>query len=349
MRTMIFLLSFIAIPSLQADEIQARTQWRETYQESLDLYRAGNIEKAAKLAEKALTIAEANPRYSDTAITANRLANYYLQQSRYQEAAQLYWKALHYLRSPQSPSRISYLKVFNNLIRVTEILQKQQRHDQSIRLWESLADRLSQDAREIDLNPKSTSYHLIKVLDNLARAHYFQGNFHQAELTYQQILSIYRRDFSPESLAVSEILDALGVLYRDWGHLKKAESYLKKSLAMKEKMLDPGDTHIAVSLEKLAELYWGIGRRTEAETLKRRAREIRDAAPDQPTMGMKINANPASVSILLAVVEPDQQAHEHEHADVEQGIDHIGELVHDGFIGSAFRDLSKHTISNRTM
>ena len=97
LRILVLLLwsSFCGLSSfVHAQEVG--TEWDILNQEAMDLYRAGNYDRAELVALKALLIAKQNvgPNHPDVAVILNNLAGFYETQGNYASAELLFKRSL---------------------------------------------------------------------------------------------------------------------------------------------------------------------------------------------------------------------------------------------------------------
>ena len=87
-------LLLLALPSVSPSD--AGIEWDILNQESMELYRTGQYDRAVVVAKKALEVAEKNvgPNHPDVATSLNNLALLYHTQGQYASAEPLYKRAL---------------------------------------------------------------------------------------------------------------------------------------------------------------------------------------------------------------------------------------------------------------
>ncbi|WP_169614189.1 FxSxx-COOH system tetratricopeptide repeat protein [Nodosilinea sp. P-1105] len=98
-----------------------------------------------------------------------------------------------------------------------------------------------------------------------------QGCYTDAELFYQQALTMYKRLLGNEHPYVATSLNNLAGLYDNQGRYTKAEPLYQQALAMTKRLLGDEHSYVATSLNNLAGLYKNQGRYTEAEPLYQQA------------------------------------------------------------------------------
>ena len=92
-------------------------EWENINKEVMQLYRAGNYERAVVVAKKALEVAEKNagPDHADVARSLNNLASLYQTQGQYARAEPLYQRALAISEKALGPDHPDVATSLNNL------------------------------------------------------------------------------------------------------------------------------------------------------------------------------------------------------------------------------------------
>lgn len=170
-------------------------------------------------------------------------------------------------------------------------------------------------------------------LNNLALLSSHQGRYLEAELLYQQALTIQKRR-SPASLAMT--LNNLADLSQMQGKYREAEAIYQRVLLLREKEGGPGHPDTATSLNNLALLYEKQGKYAQAEPLSLRALTIHEhlLGANHPTVATNLtnlaflyksqNKNAAAVEALfqraLAITE---QALGKDHPDTASSLNNL--------------------------
>jgi len=115
------------------------------------------------------------------------------------------------------------------------------------------------------------------TLNNLAAAHEALGENREAELRYQQSLSVIEAIQGPNHPDLVPGLKNLALLYVQSGKFQQAEPLLKRSLSILETHLGSTHAHLIPSLMALAQLAQSQSRFGEAEHYYTRALTIADS------------------------------------------------------------------------
>jgi tetratricopeptide (TPR) repeat protein/DNA-binding XRE family transcriptional regulator len=118
-----------------------------------------------------------------------------------------------------------------------------------------------------------------RLLDRAATYWRDCSNYEQAELLYQQALSIEEKILGKDHPLTAQTLDNLAELYQDKGHYEEAEQFFQRALAVEERVLGTDHPLTARTLANLAELYRLEGRYKEAEAFFQRALAIEEKPP----------------------------------------------------------------------
>ena len=113
---------------------------------------------------------------------------------------------------------------------------------------------------------------LYKAADYLVE----RAQYNQAEILYQQTLSIREQVLGSEHLDVAQSLHGLAILYWWQNRLEEAEPLLQRILLIREQRLGPEHPDVAKCLNTLAVLYARQAKFTAAEPLLQRTLSIRE-------------------------------------------------------------------------
>jgi tetratricopeptide (TPR) repeat protein len=113
-----------------------------------------------------------------------------------------------------------------------------------------------------------------RLLNDTAIYLYDQSRYPEAELLYEQALTIREQQVGPEHPDTATSLNNLAALYYTQGKYEQAEPLYKRALAIWEQQLGPEHPKTATSLNNLAALYYTQGKYEQAEPLLRRALAI---------------------------------------------------------------------------
>ena len=121
-RFIISLFSLITIGLMGSTGAQAAEAWKDLNSQVLQLYQAGNPQKALPIAEKALQKAETEfgQNAPETALSLNNLALLYKKEGQYDKAIPLYERSLSIAEKVAGPRDEDLLVPLNNLAFVYE-------------------------------------------------------------------------------------------------------------------------------------------------------------------------------------------------------------------------------------
>ena len=122
------------------------------------------------------------------------------------------------------------------------------------------------------------------TLNNLASVHEALGEDEEAELRYQQSLSVVEAIQGPNHPDLVPGLNNLAVLYVKGGQIKQAEPLLRRSYKILESLLGPTHPHLIANIMLLAQITQVQGRVEEAEKYYSKALMIAETElkPDHP-------------------------------------------------------------------
>ncbi len=118
------------------------------------------------------------------------------------------------------------------------------------------------------------STEVANMLDKLASAHQFMGNFFVAEPLYRRALAVNRRTFGAEHPETLRSLNGLAGALRSKGDLAAAEAFYRQSLQISERVLGEEHPQTLASVNNLASLLRLTGDWAMAEHLFRRTLAI---------------------------------------------------------------------------
>lgn len=119
----------------------------------------------------------------------------------------------------------------------------------------------------INLHPWLRDEGLLPAFVSIGYFYYGQGSYTQAQLYFEQCLSVIPKRLGEEHPDVAQSMNNLASLYRFQGRYKEAELLFGQALALNRCLF--GETHpdVATNLNNLAGLYESQGRYSEAELL----------------------------------------------------------------------------------
>ena len=114
------------------------------------------------------------------------------------------------------------------------------------------------------------------TLNNLAAVHEALGEVQEAELRYQQSLSVVESIQGPNHPDVIPGLNNLAALYAKQGQFRRAEPLWRRSLTILESALGPKHPHLIPSIMLIAQATQVQGRFEESEKMYTKALSIAD-------------------------------------------------------------------------
>jgi len=261
----------------------------ETLKADVDLfYRAGRLDEAIALAERALSIQERalGPDHPGVVDAINQLALLYLTVDDYGVAEALFERVLEITTDALGPGDPAVATTLNNL---------------GMLYWEQgERERAAHNLEKaLSIWVRSLGPDHLKVavsLNNIASLYLESGDLERAEPLYEKALAIWERSSSPSHEQLADTLRSLAVIRQGNGDYESAESFLMRALALEKKARRADRTKTAVALSNLALLYHGSRDYARAKPLLERALAILEAVhgPDHPDV--------VSASINLALV-----------------------------------------------
>ncbi len=256
------------------------------------------------------------------AIPLVSLAKTRIDQRKYDEAAELYQRALTILERDPDKNRQYVIDTLSNLARThefqsryVEAVELRKRavalgeggtgRDKGIGLANSLSDLaiayyllgryaeaepLDERALMIRESALGRSHRDVAVsLNNLAQVYERLGRNEDAEVLHRRAIAIEEKATGANrQLAVS--LNNLGLVDIKLGRYAEAEQLTKRALALQQKALPANDADVAQSLNNLSVAYRQLGRAAEGEPLLKRAIAIKEQifGPDHPEVAFHL-------------------------------------------------------------
>ncbi len=184
-----------------------------------------------------------------------------IEQHRYDEAADLYRRALAILEKDPEKNRPYLIDTLSNLARTYEF---QSRYVDAIELRK----------RAVALGEatvgRDKGVGLASSLNDLGIAYYLLGRYAEAEPLYERALMIRENALGRNHRDVAISLNNLARIYERLGRYDDAEALHRRAIAIEEKAAGAG-RELAVSLNNLALVDLKVGRPGEAEQLSQRA------------------------------------------------------------------------------
>jgi tetratricopeptide (TPR) repeat protein len=171
---------------------------------------------------------------------------------------------------------------------------------------------------------------LVQALQALAVVHFKARQYPDAVSALEECLEVQKKR-DPNSLAVTDSLDFLALVYRSSDEFDKAESSYLKSLAIRQKTLSSTDPAIGKSYMHLADLYYDKGESERALKLRKKAESLME------TSQIRIAKRPVPTSIsaptyncwpdIIATGQGITEAHKNHQAAVGGEIEAIKALI----------------------
>ncbi|MCD6492752.1 MAG: tetratricopeptide repeat protein [Archaeoglobaceae archaeon] len=187
----------------------AGIEWETLHQEAIELYRAGEYDRAIMVAKKALKIAEWNAGSNHPAVAASlyNLAELYKAKGKYSMAETLYKHAMEIWAMSLGPDHPDVAESLNNLADLYVAQGKYDRAEQFYRQAVEIFEKyLGPD------NPRA-----IFILHKLVELYEALGEYDRAEQLYSQVWGSFK-----------EYLPPIPELYHDTGQAKEAEELEKQ-------------------------------------------------------------------------------------------------------------------------
>ena len=245
-----------------------------------------------------------------------------IEQHRYDEAADLYRRALAILEKDPDKNRPYLIDTLSNLARTyefqsryVEAIELRKRavalgeatvgRDKGVGLASSLndlamayyllgryaeAEPLNERALMIRENALGRNHRDVAIsLNNLARIYERLGRYDDAEALHRRAIAIEEKAAGAgRELAVS--LNNLALVDLKVGRPQEAEQLTQRALALQQKILPAGDADVAQSLNNLAVAYRQLGRAADGEPLLKRAIAIKEQifGPNHPEVAFHL-------------------------------------------------------------
>ncbi|KAM5348926.1 hypothetical protein ACJ41O_008749 [Fusarium nematophilum] len=184
-------------------------------------------------------------------------------QGKFQEAEEMYERALEGYEKALGPHHTSTLNTVNNL---GSLYKAQGKFKEAEEMYERALE-----GKEKALGPDHTS--TLDTVNNLGLLYSDQGKFQEAEEMYERALEGTEKALGPHHISTLGTADNLGSLYRAQGKFKEAEEIYERALEGYEKALGPDHTSTLDTVNNLGVLYSNQGKFQEAEEMYERALE----------------------------------------------------------------------------
>jgi CHAT domain-containing protein/Tfp pilus assembly protein PilF len=245
--------------------------------------KAGRLDEAIRLAERALAIREQSLGPDDTQVASllNYLAKLYEDKGDYAKAVVLYQRNLAIREKASGPDDLSVATPLHNL---ALMYKAQGEYTKAEPLF-----RRALAIFETKLGPD----HLYVALaaDNLGGVYLQMGDIAKAAPLLERALAIREKTPNVDPLLIAGSLNNLAVLWERNGEYAKAVSLYQRALATKEKALGPEHPDVALSLGNMAGLSFKMGDYAKAKELYQRALAVIEKAlgPEHPHVAYPLN------------------------------------------------------------
>jgi tetratricopeptide (TPR) repeat protein len=203
----------------------------------------------------------------------------YNDQGRYDQAEQLYKRALAIFEKVLGPDHHRVTEPLGNL--ATLYLEQARYAEAEPILKRALA------VREKGLGPEHPD--LATALHNLGSFYSDRFRFAEAEMLLQRALTIREKAFNADHPEVAATLNNLAEIHRQQGALADAEPLQRRALKITESALGQNHPDVAQSLNNLGLIHFAQGNFKDAESDFRRAIEVdeRVHGPDHPSVALE--------------------------------------------------------------
>lgn len=252
------------------------------------LWRRAELEQARQLAERSLTILEAQlgPDHLDVALHLYNLGIVLSDLGELPAARTACERALQIRQAQLGPDHLDVATSLNSL---------------GIILWrlgELPAARTACD-RALEIRQAQLGPHHLDVartLDNLGIVLLALGELPAARTAFQRALTISEAELGPDHPDVASTLDNLGVLLRSLGELPAAGDAHQRALAIRQVQLGPDHPEVARSLDNIGTVLHDLGELPAAHAARQRALTIREAqlGPNHPDVAASLNVSTTS-------------------------------------------------------
>ena len=237
-----------------------------------DVYLAqGRFGEAAPLYARAISIYELNFNYSWLGTPLNGLGEIYREQGQYEKAEPFHLRALSIDEKELAAEHPNLGWALNYL---GALYKDQRRYVEAKSLH-----RRALSNYERGLGPDHAWVGM--TLSHLADVYRAQDRYADAEPLYMRALSIYEKALGREYFGVGRVLNNQGLIYSKQGRYSYAEVSLHRGLAILEKALGAKHPYVIASLNDLAGLYIAQDNWIKAaEYLQRSTKDISRQASD---------------------------------------------------------------------
>lgn len=242
------------------DELQCKclARWASCLEE------CGDYDGALSLLEQAFTLI--GPGHRLEVPVLNNMAHVLQKQGKYDEALQLYQKALHNVEGWPVSDEISKAMISGNM---AGILEDQGKFDEALKLYEH---NLFIEEREWGPDNPAIAMTLCGTGRLLAK----QSKYEEAQLLLERGQCIVEKSLGPDHPKMAALLDNMAGLLREQGKLAEAMPLLQRALCIAEKAWGFEHPSVADIVNNMARLSLGLGELDEAMLLYERALRIQE-------------------------------------------------------------------------
>jgi len=232
-------------------------------QQALAEYRLGHYSQAELLLNRALEAAEQTSNEYELALIYSALGDTYQDESRLQEAEQLYRKSISILsRHPERSHALAIM--WRNL---ASALSAETDYPEAL----AALDRAS---RLVGTKKLSDAKLNAEILNGRGIIYFHQGQLGKAKTYLAHAAQTIPASNEPWELNAEDILNNLAGVYQNSGETRKAEQTYKRALELTELRLGPSHPNVAPTLTNLGALCVELKRYKEAESYFQRSLEI---------------------------------------------------------------------------
>jgi CHAT domain-containing protein/Tfp pilus assembly protein PilF len=280
---------------------------------AVQLYDKDELDHAAPLLERALTLTEGvrGPEDTQVADVAAQLANVYVDLPDNARAESLYQRALAIMDKTLGAEHPATAIVRSRLAKLYQLTGQRLK-----------AEPLVKQALEViekTLGPDHLAF--VRSLSTLASLRIDAGDVEQAEAIARRQLAIMEKIDYAESILYAGVLNNVGEIHGRQRDYAQAEAFLQRALALGEKLRGPDCWFITNPLNNLGIVAREQKQYAAAESYYRRALSIREriAGPDNPDLGLLL-VNLANIYHASGDYVRSLEAHAHALRIVEHAV-----------------------------
>ncbi len=246
-------------------------------------YHLGDFDSAMPMLDAAVDRREGLADDPEALIAyRNDLGAVYIEQAHYDEAAQLFARALEDARAYFSTD---HHEIARALLGQGTALQQLRDYDAAEPL---LREALDIDRRVLDSNDPR----LADTITGYATIMWRRNQLDEARAGFEEALGLRRRLLGSDHFETIEAVNNLAAVLIDAGNHDAAEPLFREALQLNEKVLGPEHPTVAINLNNLGYVLRTTGRFAEAENVYRRALAIEtvELGSDHPDLAYSLNS-----------------------------------------------------------